>query len=95
MNEIGYAFTTGKQVIPITDRNGEKFPFAIQYRTIIIEYSREATQDLSGLRLQLATKAKALLAQEAAAKVVAGIPSDRSCRCIFRSEQIAIPGRRR
>lgn len=70
MYEIGYAIAAGKHVILITDRNGEKFPFDLQYRTIV-SYSTHSPQDFDDLKNQITSRARSILKQDDAAKKVA------------------------
>jgi len=59
--ELGYAFAVGRPVIMIcSDKRGQKFPFDIQHRSIII-YRSESTSDFQQLERQISERAAALL----------------------------------
>lgn len=63
--ELGYALATGKDVILIcsTEREGKKFPFDIQHRTIT-EYRVEAPKDFDKLRATITARIKASVHNE-------------------------------
>ena len=60
--ELGYAFAVGRSVIMVCskERDGKKYPFDIQHRTII-EYASESRSDFDKLRDEITKRAKALV----------------------------------
>jgi len=60
--ELGFAFAVGRPVVIVCarERDGKKFPFDIQHRSII-QYDVDAPDDFSELRSKITNRIKALL----------------------------------
>lgn len=69
--ELGYAFAAGRPVVMICaeDRQGRKFPFDIQHRTIII-YKAESTSDFDTLKATITEKIIAYVKKDSALQLM-------------------------
>lgn len=64
--ELGYAFATGRPVVMVCaeDRQGRKFPFDIQHRSIVT-YKPDSRSDFEGLESAITERIKAYASKEA------------------------------
>ena len=68
--ELGFALATGRSVIMVcSDERGDKLPFDIQHRTVIM-YNRDSSRDFESLRRDITKRAKAVVDQNAAKQVI-------------------------
>jgi hypothetical protein len=70
--ELGYAFATEKPVVMVcsSEREGKKYPFDIQHRTVI-SYTVDAPEDFERLQSSITLRIKALLERGATLRQMA------------------------
>lgn len=69
--ELGFAFAAGRPVVMIcnADRQGKKFPFDIQHRTIIV-YKAESSSDFDALKASITEKIGAIVKKDTALQLM-------------------------
>lgn len=72
--ELGFSFAAGTPVVMVcsTEREGQKFPFDIQHRSII-KYTPDAPDDFNNLRDRITERIKALLEKGATLRQIADV----------------------
>jgi hypothetical protein len=61
--ELGFAISSGKDVVLVSAASRERFPFDIHHRKVLV-YSTDSTSDFEGLRARITKRIKAILTKE-------------------------------